>query len=545
MISLLPFALFPVALLFPQESIPVLIEKEPSHLALVDMEGDHCCSLLEVHSGYLRLPQLTGPALEIEFIGESVLWTVCDMDLDGNDELFALVDGQRLDRLVLQETEPPALAWEPVLDGLSPYNRVPRGLRPASFIQDLDGDGAVDLVIPVSEKVQLWFGKEEGGFRKGPLIRVASSLHLRTAGLANKGLLHRVGRSMTIPALEMNDISGDQIPDLLVADNDLVQQYISGPKGLPEKPTATVDWTKFRDRLPEIRFDPGNIASLARYAVLEEWKDLNADGALDLVVLAGGTVIIYMGGEKGLDLRRPKDQLPTRGNVLYAATPFVDADEFPDLVLLRIEDLSLARLFSFAFMEVNLDFDILAYKGRGDGRFHKRPMKESKSIKLRIPSLISLVKGKDSAEEVRRSVFRLADFDGDGWKNDLVKLDPFGVVRAYSNVVTEPDGLDDLAGKMVEEVLKAPNVVELDIETIGRWALGNTSLLASLVHTATPFFEAEYAPGLKIESPQALAVRDFDGDGIDEILILRRASNPSKTSSLMGFIFDPAEAKAQ
>ncbi|MDP6850702.1 MAG: VCBS repeat-containing protein, partial [Planctomycetota bacterium] len=340
-------------------------------------------------------------------------------------------------------------------------------------------------------------------------------------------------------SIKINDIIGDQIPDLLVTDEHLVQQYISGADGLPELPTATVDWSKFRNRLPEIKFDTGNIASISKYALFEEWSDLNADGALDLVVLSGGTVIIYMGSGKGLDLRRPKDQLPTRGNVLYATTSFVDSDEYPDLVLLRVEDISLMRLLSVLVMDISITFDILAYKGRGDGRFEKRPMKESKSIKLKVPNLSSLIKEEETIEDARQAIYRIADFDGDGRSTDLVALSPTGVLKTYLDVVSHPDLLDDLAESKIREILISSSVIELNAETIARWALGRTSLLASLVDGGMVAHVAAFSPDSEVEAPQAMAVRDVDGDGADEIILFRRVELESGDPGLRGFIFDP------
>jgi len=513
------------------------LPSQPKHLALIDFPQLQACSRVEVRTGELYLPTPSG-GLSRTFSGQSILWTVADFDHDGRDDFLSLVDGQRLERLVF-DPQPPALRWEVVLDVLGGRNGVPRGLWPASFVRDIDGDGRLDLLVPVGEKVELWFGDAQAanGFKRGPLLRVASSLALEVPILNRNSLLGRLERRMTIPTIEMNDISGDGLPDLLVSGEEMVSQYISTVDGLPGEPTATVDLSKFQNQVPELKFDPGNIAGLTRYVVQEEWMDLNGDGALDLIVFAGGTIIIYMGGEDGLDLRRPRDQMPTRGNVLLVTAMQIDADEVPDLVLLRIEDISLARIFSFLFVDVSNEFDILAYQGKGDGRFQHRPMKQSKSVEIKLPSLLELAADKDDAEEVRHSVYRTADFDGDGVATDLVAMNPFGGLKVWLGVVADESEMSGLANQVLKRALAAPKKVELDIQTIGKWVMGRTSLLPSLADGRAPD-AIRKAPEPRRERPQTMAVNDFDGDGCDELMVLRNLQNQK---GLHGIVWDPFE----
>ncbi|MCH2113005.1 MAG: VCBS repeat-containing protein, partial [Planctomycetes bacterium] len=364
----------------PAGAEPILFDAIPDHIALMDLDEESGLDWVEVREGVLEWDAGGGSKLRIEFHGESVLWAVGDWDNDGRQDLVALVEGQTLECLLLSEGN---LTWKTVLSGLGGKNKVPRGVRPAAILRDINGDSWDDLVVPVGEQVELWFGVSGQSPTPGPTLAVASTLSLAVEGMHGSNLLATVSRSLVVPEIRMRDISGDGRPDLLVTEQETVRQYIAGEEGITGVATAEVDFSKFRERLPEVKFDPGNIASLSKYAVLEEWSDLNNDGALDLLVLSGGTVFVYLGGKNGLDLRRPRDQMPTHGNVVYATAVSINEDEIPDLVLLRVEDISLARLFSFVFMDVEIDFDFLAYQGRGDGRFHKRPMKESKSVRLK------------------------------------------------------------------------------------------------------------------------------------------------------------------
>ncbi len=539
--SLLACAIMQVSALsgpqFDQQGLAnFVIDTMPEHIALVDFPDLSCCARIEVRQGELLL-NTPDRDVKISFSGESILWTVADCENNGLDEFVVLVDGQKLQKLVL-DPQSNQFSWELVVDGLGGRHGVPRGLRPASFVRDIDHDGLNDLIIPVGEKVELWFGDRSSanGFSRGPLLKVASNLILEVGALRPNSLLGKVRRSLRIPAIDMSDISGDGRSDLLVTSEGSVNQYISDENGLPNEPTATVNLEKFQDRLPELKFDPGNIAALTKFMVMEEWLDLNQDGALDLIVLAGGTIIVYMGGEQGLDLRRPRDQMPTRGNVLFASALLVDDDQIPDLVLLRIEDLSLARVFSFIFMDVKIEFDILAYKGRGDGRFQKRPLPQSKSVKIKLPSILDFAAAEDEAEEVRHSVYRLADFDGDGLATDLVAMDSLGGIKVWNDVVESNDAISKLSEQVLSKALKSPKEVEFDMQAIGKWAMGRTSLLASLADSQKVSATLP-APKPNSDNPQTMTIKDVDGDGKDEVLIFRKPS-PTATS-LKGIIWSP------
>ncbi len=516
------------------------LEPEPSHLALLDMDGDGGIDLVQVNGASLRWRARDGSERTATLPGEASLWSVADADGDGRDELLALVDGESLQALRMG----PEPSWQVLLPELGARNRIPRGHRSADLVSDVNGDGLADLIVPLGDRVRLWFG-DGTQFVAGPELRMSSSLELDVGGTpGRRNLLARVSRTMRIPALRMRDLSGDGRPDLLLQDGQGIFQYVASEQGLPMEPTAEVDLAKFEERLPELQFDAGNIAGLARQGVWEEWADLNLDGADDLVVLAGGTVIIYLGGEQGLDLRRPRDQLPTAGNVLYAFAAPVDNDDIPDLVLLRIEDVSLARALTWVLFSFSVDFDLLAYEGLGNGRFRKRPMPQSKSLEVKSPSLLDLFKGRDAADELRRTIVRLADFDGDGIQTDLVLLEPDGRLRGWEGLVTDPSVLEQAGDRFLRDLLKRKKVLDIDADTLVGWLLGRASLLVQMAEQREPAFVRPAPKGWAL--PQAMAVRDFDGDGREEVLVLRRRKASEEGVSrrrLEGYVYDPDGAQ--
>jgi hypothetical protein len=85
--------------------------------------------------------------------------------------------------------------------------------------------------------------------------------------------------------------------------------------------------------------------------------------------------------------------------------------------------------------------------------------------------------------------------------------------------------------------------LEVDVTTLTEWVLGRTSALIARTRESQPDWEVQLPEGWT--SPHSLVTRDFDGDGRDEILVLRRqvpvptegeaASGPELT----GWLLDP------
>ncbi|KAA3608282.1 MAG: VCBS repeat-containing protein [Planctomycetota bacterium] len=538
------------------QTLPVSLEPLPLHLAVVDLDGDGSEELLSVrnHSLTLVRRQIPGSGLDPEppadkplntsIPGSASLWTVADLNNDGQRQFLALEDGEVLRSLSLEDG---ALVWSsPILEGLGANRLLPRGVRPASFVRDLDQDGLQDLVIPMGSRVRLLFGKQGGGFRFGPDLEVATRLELDTGGSGN-GLMGRVSRRLQVPHLEMQDLSGDGQPDLQISAGTLIRQYISKQGQLPAEPTRTVNLSDFEEKLPDLEWDPSNLTGMvSRFAVWDEWVDLNLDGRNDLILLMGGTVLIYLGGPDGVNVRsRPAHVLKASGNVMYALAVPVDKDELPDLILIKAEDVSLTQLLSWLVFSVSVEVDVLAFKGLGRGRFGRKPMPESKiGLEVEAPSVLKLVDKRDEADPLRRTVLRLADFDGDGQASDLVMLDHEGALKGYRHLVPDPSVTERHTQRFIQDILRSDKVLELSIQTLAGWLFGRASILVSLTHGKRPDFQV---PADKDwEAPHAMMVADFDGDRRDEVLFLRRTRDLEKNGEkpsrgLVGFLVDPGQ----
>jgi len=505
------------------------LDTVPEHLAFVQLDDDPALECIATHGDTLTLLPVFGQSSthELTLPGRSGIWTVADL---GQGLVFLHVkDGQTMRRLILQED---SFAWGPPLASeLGKPSSFPRGHRRADFVDDLNQDGYADLILPAGEGVALSFGNLSG-FSKPVTIDDAAKVSLSMGG-ARGGLLGEVNRTYQVPPLEMQDLNGDGLADLQRSDSDAIRQYLTTSDGLSSSPNL-IDLSRFSESTGKIEFNASNLTSLTKHLVSEEWADLDQDGALDMILLVGHTIVIYMGGENGLDEQRARDQFRLHGNVLYAFAEPIDEDEFPDLCFLKIEDIGLAQMLSWAVFPVRIDFDLLAYKGLGNGLFEKHAM-HSKRIKFKSDSIFGLLERRDEARAVRRSVSLVLDLDGNQEATDLAILDGEGALSLYAGLVPDVEKLNSINEDFLRQQLTTEGDASIDENLLLGWVYEQKSTLLNLAKGKKPLFlrEASSTDGLE----QALTAQDFDGDGKDEVLMLRMVTRDG-VKGLKGFVVD-------
>lgn len=516
-----------------QEKREVVVSPRPLHLAVARLEPDGAGRLLAIQGRGISLAEAVGADVEVPRLrlpGESTLWTVADLNRDGMDEFLVLVDGDALHRVVLQEGV--LVLEEAIITGLRCLP--PRGIHAGDFLQDLDQDGDIDMVLPVGDSVQLFLGDGDG-FTRGPDLGALSRLDLSAGG----GLLDKVSRRLSMPRLVPEDMNGDGRPDLSISDGLTIRQYLISGNGFPSEPTRTIDLTRFRPELEQFSLDFGNLASSLRFLVQDKWGDLNQDGAIDLMVLADGRIRIFLADEQGIDLERQGQILKLRGNVAYVYPARIDEDDIPDLVMVRVEDLGIGKLLKAALFSLEIDFDFLVFRGRGNGRFQTRPFRE-RTAHLKGGSLLSIYKDKkEELSTLRQKIVRTCDFDGDGLRSDLVTLDEDGRLRVWHNLVTDDSVLHGAIEKFLQDALSGEGEFDVDVETLTQWTLGRTSAMTSMTKGREPVVE------MMLDSdwttPHAMTIRDLDGDGHDEVLalrLIRPKEGSEEKARLVGYVVD-------
>ncbi len=511
------------ALLPEPEMIPLDFGRKFRHMAIASLDDSKQAHMLAVDKRQVRL---MGEDLEAEFwlSGEATLWTVADLDGNGQDEIWVLVDGKTLRQLVLQEKE--LTLAEPILAGLRGVP--PRGCHAGSFLRDLDADGHPDLLLPMGDRVQLWMGNATS-FQAGPDLGSIAKLELRTG----HGLLSKVGRKLSVPQLLPEDMNGDGLPDLVVGNGMLIRQYLLGEDGFPSTPTQSLDLSQFRPDLDELNLDLSNLTSSVRYLVQDKWADLNGDGAMDVVILADGRIRVFLGGENGVDLSQERTRLKVRGNVFYIYPARIDADDVPDLVLVRVEDLGLGKLLRAALFSWEIQFDFLVFRGKGDGDFEKRPFRQ-RTAKLKGNSLVSVYKGeKDQFTSLRQKVVRMCDYDGDGKRTDLVTLGAGGRLQVWLNLMSDESVLHGAIERFLQQTLSGDGDLDISISALTQWTLGRTSAMTSMTVGIEPDLD------MRLENwaePHALSIRDLDGDGREEVIALRLVTPAKGDKTIVGYL---------
>ena len=515
---------------------PIRIAPVPDNLAAVDLDGDRKAELVSVQNGEVCL-LFGGSCDPLPVPGRASLWTVADWDGDGYHEFLVLVDGKALHRVVLAEEVLQLSA--PLAEGLD--GTPPLGIRPASFVRDLDANGHPDLIVPRADRALIWHGTPEGLVR-GPEVGGLVQLALE-AGDREDGLLSKYTRTVTLPEPDTADVSGDGTPDLLIRFGDQVRQYLASDQGFPAQPSVEVELDQFREEFDQSKIDLGNLTKLLKYIVVDEWADLNGDGALDLLVLSAGKVRIFLGDASGVSLERSKRPVKLDGNIFYAKVAEISGDGVPDLVLVGVEDLGLADLAISVITSFKMRFDFYVFRGRGDGSFHPRVYKE-KTVVLEGGRLLSLIEdNKEQLAAMRESIVRIADIDGSGTSDDLIMLGADGRLGVWRNAAPSDTPFGDLAEDFLQRAFDERGKLEVDVGTLTEWVLGRTSALIARTRDSEPSWSVQLPEDWK--TPHSLVARDFDGDGRAEILVVRRSVPEARegedppVAELSGWILDP------
>lgn len=500
------------------------LDPVPHHLGVAALGPGGAPRLISITGRLLRL--VDEPDFRMQLQGESVLWTIADVDADGADEVVVLLEGRELRRVVRAadrlEYGPPILSEVGALP--------PRGLLASSFVRDVNGDGRNDLVLPLGARVRILLGTSEG-FKPGPNLGAIANLSLGVGGGSN--LLDRVQREYSIPDLDPQDRTGDGLSDLVVSEGLLLHQFVASPAGLPEQPTRSLDMDSFRMDPDEIEIDLGNLSRLVRTFVVEEWADLDGDGAQDLIVLGDGKIRVFPGSRSGFDPLKPGKTMKVDGNPFFVAAARLDEDQHPDLVVVRVEDIGIGKLLRAALFSWSIKFDFLVYRGTGTGSFSSRPLYD-RTVVVKGGSILALARSeKDRLGEMRKNVVRRGDLDGDGQATDIVVLDPTGVLRVWKNAAPAGSANDVVRERFLRETLgSGRKEVTFEIEELAEWVMGRTSALLSLTRERPA--DLEIPAGADWEPPHALALRDLDGDGRDEAIVLRRLKAEDGTARLVG-----------
>jgi len=224
----------------------------------------------------------------------------------------------------------------------------------SDFLQDINQDGKLDVLVPSANHCEIWINRgsnadpSDPDKKKTPRFSKMGKFPVKMAHGRGTDLQNTTGmlsEHFSIPSLLMKDINGDKQLDLVVSHESKYDYYLLEKEGLiPDKPTSSLDLTLFQDTTPKaegITF--GETINGSSTPQLME-SDLNNDKIPDYVIWHQRKLWFFHGTEQGPQFTDPRSIVKIAEDVtLFLPCP-LDEDEYPDLLMLRVQMPTISKL---------------------------------------------------------------------------------------------------------------------------------------------------------------------------------------------------------
>ncbi len=394
----------------------------------------------------------------------------------------------------------------------------------SSIVQDVNRDGAPDIVLPGPSACELWlasFDAAEGApkFRKTATLAVDVT---RWGSREGEFLSDSLESSFAIPGLDTRDVNGDGRPDLLVEQDQRRAFHLQREDGsFPVAPDVQVDLSIFRDTTEAAGLKLGAVLSATDRASWSS-RDLDRDGIPDYVIGHRRKVWVFRGGKQGPQFKDPAAILKTAEDITVLSVLELDDDEHPDLLLVKLQVPTLATLLRGLFGEWDVRIGALGYRNKGDATFETAP-KWSNELTMRLPGIVGLVKNPEkilerfTELEKRFRVSARGDVNGDGELDVLVASEDRKRLEVWYGAPGA--GRDTRGERKVREILFDDKNTAWDVDRVVA-ALGSLAQrqVALLTGERKPDWSVELRDPAKFELG-ALECADFDADARAEVLV--------------------------
>ena len=399
----------------------------------------------------------------------------------------------------------------------------------APIAQDVDEDGAPDLLVPTLAGVELWQASLEP--EKPPTFRKAATIAVdveRGAGHAPESLADELTASLTIPALDTRDVNGDGRADLVVEQEGRRAWHLQrADASFSVDPDVTLDLEIFQDTTPEPTNAFGTTAGGGDARL--QTADLDGDPFPDHVIHHRRKVWVFRGGARGPQFTEPSDVLITAEDVSACLVLPLDEDERADLLLVKLQIPTIATILSGLFGEWDVSVRVLGYRNTGAGEFETSPAQRN-DLAIRLPGIIGLMKAPERFIERFEDLgkrFRggaRGDLDGDGTQDLVLVTSDEGALEVYrgSGSAAAADDAHWLSALLFDA--KDP-VWDLEriLETLGGLA---DQQAARLTGGRGPDETLPLRAAAEFELV-AVECADLDADGARELVLTWRRTNAS------------------
>jgi len=422
-------------------------------------------------------------------------------------------------------------------EGVVLARRASHGLRVGAprFVdvaQDVNGDGRADLVVPATDSLKLWLAGpprvEPQGGTAWPNFALVASLSVdvsQSAQTDGEKLSDVLSASFSIPALSARDVNGDGRPDLTVSQGDVRAFHLQAADAtFPQTPTVQVDLSIFRDTIEKAELRPGHTLAASDDATYET-RDLDLDGIPDYVIAHRRKVWVFHGGPDGPQFSKPSSIFKTADDITALQLLRLDGDEFPDLLLIKVQVPTIAALVRGIFGEWDVEVAAAGYLSQGGRAFEDKPSKRGE-LAVRLPAILRLVRNPESFlkrfEDVgarfRRSVW--GDFDGSGVRDVVLASEDGSRLELWLSGSDAQKGGRELDGEaLLSQLLFEDPQRVWDLDRIAGWLGGIAERRTAILTGGKPSvaqFPIRPWDEARIEKLEAA---DLDGDGRDEIVL--------------------------
>lgn len=568
---------------FNYDTLAFTLKNIKEHIIPIDMDGDGLkdllCSNESIISVYFQKKEndsaeafnFKNPEISIEFHGDSVGWDVdypaakYSNDTDTGKRLVAVVDGKSVMAWSIRDRT--LSTPEILLENLPGI--LPKGTFPLRFIRDVNEDGLTDIILPGSGKLHIYLQDKKGTYKGN--IYINTHMGISGALTASSNIEQKVGQSITIPAMTIRDVNNDGRNDVISKVDKITEVFLGKTDGtFPDDPSYRIDLEKMTTPPKEFNFDSldfSNIFSAIPIEPQQYLQDLDGDKIEDLILLDNGKITIHSGTSTGMDLERPRQILKSSGNVLFAFAAVTqdkdknkstkeaittfdnenqDETKPKDLILIRLQDISVGDIFTWFAFSKNIDIEFFIYKNQGK-IFAKRPDRKI-TMTIKLPSalkLISYVNDMKYSEKDSPNIKIIrANISKTQTSKDRLVLRNNTIQGFHIEDDNKIDLLSD--GQFTGEqnifdhldFITKEDHITLDIDEMmeNLPELGNFGLLA--IKDKEPEFTIDIEPYLsntikeKASDEQSISAVDLNGDNMDDIFLFTDRDDTSVAGTL-------------